>query len=206
MYINAYDPNVHYMNLTSTIGNSLVLAIKDNITSDNFTHDLALLIPSQVNITLAQNQTKKWVFVCIYFGATKQIVVNTTDIFEYTAITQGSADINLNLNISSFREFRLYNYSRTFAELNAGWRTQANPEKENLLFHYMLTGYKNQRLLYNTVNSTTLKAPLLTNFIWIPNQIGEYLLCPSGFVNNVIEGNESISQELPTCISNLLIL
>lgn len=201
MFPLTYTPQYNFMNITDSFG--MFICLNDTLSSNNATHNLTFNTIPNTNITLAQNYTMRWIYVCIFFGGTTQIVINSTTIFPFTlaSTTHSSPSFNFNLNISTFREVRLYNHTRTTAELIASSHRQADPLKEDLQFYYALLCNQSQSYLYNSMNPSISQSTFLSDISWQANYLGEFLLCPVGYYNTITPGNENKSQEAATCTS-----
>ena len=196
----SYSPNNHFMNMTDSLGE--FLSLNDSLAPDNYTHNLTFNTVGQSSLTLEQNYTMKWIYVSIYFGTASQIIINTTlvNAFTLSSTSHTSPYLSLNLNISTFRELRLYNYALTALELNISGRVQADPLKDNIQYYYMFLCNQSQRYFYDSMNPSINSAQLSINTTWQANTASEFIVCPQGYISTTTFYNNP--QELATCVSN----
>ena len=119
--------------------------------------------------------------VDIYIDSSTTPFYSSSGVFK----KDGTIDLCLNLKVASFREIKLFPYSRIGANKYLS-HTQADPSKDEMTFYYPLDGKVTTRYLYNAMNpEATVENPLKDAY-WIEALDPEGLLCPNGYYYNSV--------------------
>ncbi len=131
------------------------------------------------------------------FSSQMNVFLNGSAPIAYDAVIGDATPTNFyfNLQLSTFRELKIYYYMKTLAEINEMMFVQANPKKENLLHYYPLTFRSVTNVIYDealTSSPLDLQVPSLR---WVGNEAATHLLCPPGtYYNTLIDTQGRVSQ------------
>ncbi len=157
---------------------------------------------------VSANYSSVWQHISINLGSsssvTHQICLNATlacDSFSLAFDDTANAGLFLNLYSATFREVKMFSYTRATFEQLYFRSVQSDPRIDKLDFCFPLTGVQSTNYVYEATQPQTLTFAPLKGVVWEASPDGGNFMCPPGYVRNAISADESAPTELPTCIS-----